>query len=261
MRPDGDRQLERVRGFGRELRKVPQDLLDRAGRVGDVAREDRSRVDRPELERRDDAEVAAAAPQRPQEVGVAVGTGDDLLAGGRDDLGPDEVVAGEPLEPGQPADPATKRQTGHARVAERAADDGQVVLPGGRVDVVPQRAAGGPDRPARRVDRDLASVAEVHDQGALGHGVAGDPVATAPDRDRQAEIGGRDDGSDDVVVRACPDDDRRPPLDRRVEGGPDHVIVDVGRGDDAVEEPFSQSVDDEPFHVPSRAPAAKTSDL
>src|SRR5205823_3179 len=46
-----------------------------------------------ELKGRDDAEVAAASSQSPEEVGVLVGGRGDPLAGGGDEVGADEVVA------------------------------------------------------------------------------------------------------------------------------------------------------------------------
>jgi hypothetical protein len=47
-----------------------------------------------QLEGGDDAEVAAAAAQRPEQVGVLVGRGADSAAVGQHHLGGDEVVDG-----------------------------------------------------------------------------------------------------------------------------------------------------------------------
>ena len=111
-----------------------------------------ARVDGAELERGHDAEVAAAAAQRPEQVRIAVRTGHDTLAGRGDDLGPDQVVAGEARRARQPADPAAERQAADAGVAERPADDREMMRPGRRVDVLPERPALDPDDPRRRVD-------------------------------------------------------------------------------------------------------------
>ncbi len=64
--------------------------FDRVDRTGEVDR----RADRMkrELEGRDDAEVAAAALERPEQVGVLVRTGPDQAAIGGDHLGRDEIV-------------------------------------------------------------------------------------------------------------------------------------------------------------------------
>ncbi len=230
-----------------------QDLLDGTERVGDVAGEDRTRVDGTELERGDHAEVAAAATQRPQEVQVAIRPGDDLLAGGGDELGADQVVAGEPLDPRQPADPAAEGEPADAGVPERAADDGEVMRPGRRVDVLPERSTRDTHDPLHRVDADLAPVAHVDDEGAIGHRMAGHAVPTAPHRDRQAEVGGRHDGGDHVVVRTDPDDHSGPSLDGRVEGCPRRVILHIRGREDAVLERLAQAIDDEPLHATPRS--------
>ena len=56
----------------------------------------------PVLERRYDAEVAAAAPQGPQQVGVLVGAGGERPAVGGDHVGGNQVVATEAVSAGQP---------------------------------------------------------------------------------------------------------------------------------------------------------------
>ena len=234
----------------------------------DVAGQDRPRVDRPELEARDHAEVAAAAAQRPQKVRIAVRTGHDPLAGGGHEFRADEVVAGEALDGRQPADPAAERQAANARVDDRATDDREVVAPRGSIDVLPASPAGDANDAGRRIDRDVAPIAQVDDQGLIGHRVARDAVSAAADRDREAEVVGRDDRRDHVVVVADPDDHGGTALDRCVEGGPGGVVVRVIGGRDAVAERFAQAVDDELFHhqPSSGRPVApgcrdKTSDL
>ena len=73
------------------------------------------------LELRHDAEVPAAAAQRPQQLRIAAFAGPNDGAVGGDDLRADERVAGEPAGPHQVADPAGQRQAGDAGVDERAA--------------------------------------------------------------------------------------------------------------------------------------------
>jgi hypothetical protein len=57
-----------------------------------------------EVERRDHAEVAAAASQRPEQVGVLVLGRPQQLATGRHDVGGEEIVDGEAVLAHQPAD-------------------------------------------------------------------------------------------------------------------------------------------------------------
>ena len=170
--------------------------------------------------------------------------------------------------PGQPADPATERQAADAGVDDRATDDREVVAPGRSIDVLPASPARDANDAGRRIDRDVAPIAQVDDQGVVGHRVACDAVSAAMDGDREPDVVGRDDGCDHVVVVADPDDHRGTSLDRRVEGGPGGVVVRIIGGRDAVAERFAQAVDDELFHhQPSSgrsvapAVATKTSDL
>ena len=83
---------------------------------------------------------------------------DDRSIGG-DDLGPDEVVAGQAAGAHEVADPAGQRQPADPGVAERAAGRRQAMRRGRGVDVLPQRAALGArdaaarDRPPRGASR------------------------------------------------------------------------------------------------------------
>ena len=70
----------------------------------------------PEVESRDDAEVAAAAAQRPEQLVVCL----DHLAGRSDDLRPDEVVAGQAVLGRQVPDAATEREPSDAGRADDA---------------------------------------------------------------------------------------------------------------------------------------------
>ena len=78
-----------------------------------------------ELERGDDAEVAAAASQRPEQIGVFVGGRPDDAALGGDHLGGQKVVDGEPVFAHEKADAAAKREPGDTGVAHDAAGGGQ----------------------------------------------------------------------------------------------------------------------------------------
>ena len=59
-----------------------------------------------ELEARDDAEVPAAATNRPEQVGILGCTGATHLSIGCDDLDGQDVVAGESVLAHEPAKPA-----------------------------------------------------------------------------------------------------------------------------------------------------------
>ena len=69
----------------------------------------------------DHAKVAAAAPDAPEEVLVLTGADVAELTVGGDDIGGDEVVAGQAVPARQPADAAPQGEAGDARVGVGAA--------------------------------------------------------------------------------------------------------------------------------------------
>ena len=121
-------------------------------RVGDLGA-DRMQE---ELERRDDAEVAAAAAQRPEQVRVLLGGRPDQLALRGHQLGRDQVVAGEAVLAPQPADAAAEREAGHPRLGDQAGRSREPVGLRRGVHLAPDGAAldasrgGAPRRPSPR---------------------------------------------------------------------------------------------------------------
>src|SRR5205814_4290824 len=137
----------------------------------------------------DDAKVAAAAAQGPEEVGVVVLAGRHHLAvGGHHDWA-DEVVEGEPVQPDEMADAAAERQPGDARVAERAARRGEPMPETGRVEILPERAAAACGGTGVGIDGDLAHEAQVDDDCSFADAVPGNAVAATAYRYRQAALG------------------------------------------------------------------------
>lgn len=101
-----------------------------------------------ELEGRHNAEIAATAAQRPEQVGVLRGTRGAHPSVGGDHLGRQQVVDAQPILAGQVADAAAQRQPAHPGGGHDAAGRGQAEQVGGVVDVAPGGAAG---HRARRV--------------------------------------------------------------------------------------------------------------
>jgi hypothetical protein len=130
-----------------------------------------------ELERGHDAEVAAAAPQRPQQVGVLVRAGAHQLSVGGHELGGEQVVAGEPVLALEPARAAAQREPGHAGRGDAASGGGELVGLAGAVDVGPGRTAADAGDSPRGVDLDGVQAAQVDDEAAVAqrparHGVS-----------------------------------------------------------------------------------------
>jgi hypothetical protein len=138
----------------------------------------------PEHELGHDAEIAATAAERPQQVRVTALTRLNGRAVRRHDGRTDEVVARQPARPHQEADPAGQRQSADPGVDERATRNVEPVRDGRAVDVLPQRSTLRECEPALRVDRHAPHPAQVDDERILRKRLPGDAVASATDRDR-----------------------------------------------------------------------------
>ena len=185
-----------------------------------------------ELERRHDAEVAAAAPQGPQQVGVLVLAGADQPPVGRHDLGRDEVVDREPVAAPEPADAAAEGEPAHAGVGDEAARRRQAERLRRGVNVAPRRAALDRCAPPFWVHAHVAHGRQVDHQRTIAHRVAGDVVSATPDGNGEAVRPGDLDGRDDVGHVRDPDDDRGSTVDHRVPHGPRLVVAGIAGGED-----------------------------
>ena len=107
--------------------------LEAAQHVG-VERVDRRTADdvangvEPVLERRHDAEVPAAASERPEQIVVLLLAADQSFAARGDDLGGDEVVAGEATAAGKEAEASTEGEPGDTRRGDDASRRAQPEL-------------------------------------------------------------------------------------------------------------------------------------
>ena len=190
--------------------------------------------DRVELEGElgDDTEVAAAAAQPPEQVGVLAGVGADDAAIRQDDGRRDQVVAGQAVGIAQPAETAAERQAGHAGDADHAAGGRQSVGLRRRVDIAPGRAAADKRQPLLGVDADGVHRAEVDDESVVDGGVAGDVVAAAAYRDRQGVQAGEVQRQGNVVRVRAAGDQRRVAVDHPVPDEARFVVAGVGGTDE-----------------------------
>ena len=191
------------------------------------------RPDRVELvlERRDDAEIAAAAPERPEQVRMLVGAGGDERAVGGDDVGREQVVAGEAVLAHQPAEAAAQRQPADAGVGDGPAGRGEAERLGLAVEFAPEQAALGVGRARSGVDADALEAAQVDHQAAVAHGVAGRAVAAAAHRDPEIVLSSEVDGVDHVRDAAALHDHGRPAVDHAVPDLAGVVVAVVARAD------------------------------
>ena len=108
-----------------------------------AAEHDRTNLVELEVERGDDAKVAAAAAQAPEELRVLLLRRHDLTAVGSHDLGRDQVVAGEAELALEPATAAAECETRDAGARDTAAGDGEAVLLRRGVELAPGEPAFG----------------------------------------------------------------------------------------------------------------------
>ena len=194
-------------------------LLERPERRPRVHRSHRMRA---ELERRDDAEVAAAAAQRPEQVGVLRLVCRDDAAVGQHDVGRQQVVDRQPVLAGEVADAAAERQAADAGRRDEPARHGQPEGMRGVIDVAPHAAAVDAHGAFGRIDADAFHRRQVDDQ-AIVAGTEPAAVVAAAANGGQQIVGARIvHGGDHVRHVDASHDERRPLVD--------HPVVDHASG-------------------------------
>ena len=186
------------------------------GRVHDRAAEHDPDLVQQILEGGDDAEVPATAAQAPEELLVLVGAGRHELSGGRDDVGRDEVVAGEAVLPHQPADPAAEGEAGDARCRDLSPGRGKPERARLVVEGAPVDAAFSACRHPRGIDANAAHRRQVEHDPAVAGGVAGHTVPAPANGQKHAVLAREVDPGDHVGHAGATRDQRRPLVEHRV---------------------------------------------
>ena len=168
------------------------------------------------LERCDHAEVAAAAAQRPEQIGVLLlRCTNDARIGGHH-LGGDQVVARQAGDGREPADAATEREPADAGVADEAARRCEPVLLRGRIDIGPRGAAAADGAPRDRIDGHAVHRTEVDHHPAVADRVPRVVVAAAAHRELEALSAREANRVGDLLGGVAARDERRLPIDRAV---------------------------------------------
>jgi hypothetical protein len=227
---DGPELVGRV---GDELSVEAHDVGGVVGRpehrTGDDGGTDR--VQR-EPERADDAEVPAAASQRPEQIGMVVRRCPDDVAVGGDHLCLQEVVDGEAVLAHEPADTAAEAEAADARVAHDASGRRQSVGLGRAVDVAPQGTALDVGRACGGVDRHGAHRRKVDDDPVVAHRRAGHVVTSTPYRDLHVTVPREAHRRGDVGDPTASGDQPGSPVDHAVPHRSRAVVVSVPGGDE-----------------------------
>ena len=169
-----------------------------------------------QVETRHDAEVAAAAPQPPEQVGVLVGRRPDQLTVGGHHLVPEGVVAGQPKLPTQPTDTAAERQPADTRVRHDPRRRRQPERLRRRVERAEQRPALHLRRPGTRVDDDPRIRRQVDHQPIVRHRPPRRTVPAASHTERQTELPRDPDRGTHVLRAGAPHDVAGPTVDGTV---------------------------------------------
>ena len=186
-----------------------------------------------EFEGGDDAEIAATPADRPEQVGIVVGI--DMQAGavGGDEVGREQVVDGHAVQAAEPAEAAAQGQAGHPGGGVDAQRGGQAIRLRFMVEVAQGGAAFDPGAAPRRVDAHRAHGRQVDHQAIVGQRAAGDVVAAAAHRQRQALAPGFGDGGRHVGGAGAAHDQRRALVDHGVPYLARLVVVGVAGCDHA----------------------------
>ena len=174
---EGHRQLAR-----RNLQGVAQGAEDRPGITRHAERREHHGIERmgAEVESGDHTEVASAAAQRPEEIGVrGLGHLDDV-ARSRHQLRTDELIGGQTPRPHHPSDAATERQPADTDRGRVAGADAETVVGEHLGDVPPRGTAS--DSNERAVYFDVVQRREVDGEPARHGSPRTVPAAAHQDR-------------------------------------------------------------------------------
>ena len=197
-------------------------IVDREEQLDDVSLTGH-RV-QPELELGDDAEVAAAAAQAPEQVRVTGLVDMQPVAVGGDQLVRLHVVARQPEPAREPAHAAAERQPADAGVGDVARGRGQSMLHRGAIQRAEQRAALHPCATALGIDADAAHRSQVDHQPAVGDAQPEHAVPSAAHADLEVALAAVPDRLGHVVRVRAAHDRARPAVDHRVPHRPCLVV-------------------------------------
>ena len=224
----GDRRQLLGGGLGRG--DEPGDRLG-GGRQQQHPSDDAVQLVQLELQAGGDPEVAAAAADRPEQVGMGLGVGADRPAVGGDQLGGEQVVDGQAVLADQVADAAAQGDAADAHRGGVTEADGQPV-PGRLGGHLPGGQAGlGPGGPLGGVDLQRLELRQVEHDPAVADAVAGAAVPATADGQLQPALGRERDHLGDLGGVGGPDDRLGSAAEPAVEQRSCLVVVGVVGGD------------------------------
>ena len=163
-------------------------------------------------------------PLRPQKSSVfSAALAVTQPAVGRDDLGRKQVVAGQPVQPLEPAAAAAEDESGNAGAGDAPAGGGQTEGLCLAVELAPREASLRAHAPRGGVHAHALHRSQVQQQAPFDGGVAGHRVPAPAHRERHAALAREVDGGDHIVSTRGARDHPGPAIERGVEAGPGSV--------------------------------------
>ena len=138
----------------------------------------------------------------------------------RDEIDAEETVDRQAVRPDEPTDAATERQAGEAGAGDHPDRHDEPVWLGRAVDVGEGRATGDPDLSCSRIHLHIVQSAQVQDDATVNAPIPGHVVATAADRQWDAEGPRGPDGRADVFDTGGANHCDRPAIDHPVPDAP-----------------------------------------
>ncbi len=185
----------------------------------------------PEQERGDDAEVAAAAANRPEQIGVLLGIGGHEPAVGQHDVDLEDVVDGQAAAAGEMAEPAAERQAADAGGRDDAGRHGIAERVRGVIDIAPCAAAFDAHGLRHRVDANTLHPRQLDHQAVVDAAEAAGVVTAALDGEQHLLLACEVHGGDDVGDISHARDEARLLVDHRVVDLAGFLVTGVGRLD------------------------------
>src|SRR5680860_508036 len=222
--------------LGRRLDEIAVELHHRRCIVDLVehrAADDVAHLMESKLEAGDDAEVAAPAPQRPEEVLILRVTGRDLATVGEYDIGGEQVVDRQPVPARQVADSAAEGEAAYAGRRDDPTRSGKAERVGGVVDVTPGCPATDTGSAFDRVHGDSPHGRQIDDKAVVDGAKSGNAVPTAAHGEIQPAVDRRGNRRHHVRGVDAVDHGSGPAVVHRVVYGPSLVVVNVFGGDNS----------------------------
>ena len=176
---------------------------------------------------RHNAEVAAAAPQRPEEVGVFRGARRSELTVGRHDVRRNQVVDCEAVLAHQPAEAAAERQSDDAGVRDRAAGGCESECLRLVVQLTPDHATLSSCGSRDWIDANALHRCHVDHEAAVVRAIPWGAVTATPNRQTQQMCSSESHGLLHVGDAGAPRDQSGPAIDVAVPDVPGVLVPGV----------------------------------